>query len=43
MPNSNQTVRLIRFGKEQSIVAGANPELAGHQPMTSGEPEVVPQ
>ena len=42
-PNSNQTVRLIRFGKEQSIVAGANPELAGHQPMTSGEPEVVPQ
>lgn len=42
-PNSNQTVRLIRFGKEQSIVAGANPELAGHQPMPSGEPEVVPQ
>jgi pilus assembly protein CpaB len=47
-PNSNQTVRLIRFGKEQSIVAGANPELAGHQPMsqasgTSSEPQVVPQ
>jgi pilus assembly protein CpaB len=42
-PNSNQTVRLIRFGKEQAVVAGANPELAGHQPMTSGESEVVPQ
>lgn len=28
---SNQTVRLIRFGKEQSIVSGSNPSLVGQQ------------
>ena len=30
-PDSNQTVRLIRFGKEQSIMAGASPTLVGQQ------------
>jgi pilus assembly protein CpaB len=53
-PSSNQTVRLIRFGKEQSILAGANPTLVGQQaaplsntsgeePLVSDEPQVVPQ
>ena len=28
---SNQTVRLIRFGKEQSILTGTNPTLVGQQ------------
>ncbi len=44
--NSNQTVRLIRFGKEQSILAGANPAQGGHAMSpgsTSVQPEVVPQ
>lgn len=30
-PGANQTVRLIRFGKEQSIMAGSNPTLVGQQ------------
>ena len=30
-PNSNQTVRLIRFGKEQSVLAGTSPALMGQQ------------
>ena len=36
-PNSSQTVRLIRFGKEQSVQAGVNPTLVGQQaaPMPS--------
>ncbi|MBE0581692.1 Flp pilus assembly protein CpaB [Devosia sp.] len=45
--SSNQAVRLIRFGKEQSVLTGTNPELAGHQMApesgTSVEPQVVPQ
>lgn len=50
---SNQTVRLIRFGKEQSILAGTNPTLVGQQTAPQGhlpaemvqpvEPQVVPQ
>jgi pilus assembly protein CpaB len=41
-PNSNQTVRLIRFGKEQAVLAGSNPTLVGQQsvPMT---PDLYPQ
>lgn len=48
-PTSNQTVRLIRFGKEQSVLAGGNqtdPALASHQmapPAGTVEPQVVPQ
>lgn len=30
-PSSNQTVRLIRFGMEQSILAGSNPTLVSQQ------------
>ncbi|MHA6689898.1 Flp pilus assembly protein CpaB [Devosia sp. A449] len=50
--NSNQTVRLIRFGREQSILAGANPTLLGQSmepvaytdpDMGAFEPQVVPQ
>lgn len=45
--NSNQTVRLIRFGKEQSILSGATPLQGGHlmTPETGApvEPQVVPQ
>lgn len=41
-PNSSQTVRLIRFGREESVVSGAVPALAGHSPM-SDESQVVPQ
>lgn len=47
---SNQTVRLIRFGKEQSVLAGGNqtdPALASHSmapaPGTSVETQAVPQ
>ena len=44
---SNQAVRLIRFGKEQSVLTGTNPELVGHQMApesgASVEPQVVPQ
>nr|WP_295890113.1 Flp pilus assembly protein CpaB [uncultured Devosia sp.] len=47
---SNQTVRLIRFGKEQSVLAGGNqtdPAQASHSmapaPGTAVEPQVVPQ
>lgn len=47
VPDSNQTVRLIRFGKEQSVLTGTNPELVGHQMVpesgASVEPQVVPQ
>ncbi|KRA42254.1 Flp pilus assembly protein CpaB [Devosia sp. Root635] len=41
-PSSNQTVRLVRFGKTQSILAGTNPTLVGQQsvPMT---PDLYPQ
>jgi pilus assembly protein CpaB len=46
-PKSNQAVRLIRFGKEQSVLTGTNPELVGHQMVpesgASVEPQVVPQ
>lgn len=54
-PNSNQTVRLIRFGQEQAVLTGSNPTLVGQQagplPAMSGaaaqpgsvEPQVVPQ
>lgn len=49
-PTSNQTVRLIRFGKEQSVLAGGNqtdPALASHSMAppsgTPVEPQVVPQ
>src|SRR5215217_1448404 len=35
-PNSNQTVRLIRFGKEQSILAGSNPALISQQTANTG-------
>lgn len=41
-PNSNQTVRLIRFGKEQSILAGANPTLVGQQNVEMS-PDLYPQ
>ncbi|QQR36080.1 Flp pilus assembly protein CpaB [Devosia oryziradicis] len=47
--NSNQTVRLIRFGKEQSVLAGNQVDPATtNQSMTpqsgtSVEPQVVPQ
>ena len=45
--SSNQAVRLIRFGKEQSVLTGTNPELVGHQMApesgASVEPQVVPQ
>ena len=47
--NSNQTVRLIRFGKEQSVLAGnqADPATTNQsmtpQSGTSVEPQVVPQ
>jgi pilus assembly protein CpaB len=41
-PNSNQTVRLIRFGKEQSILAGANPTLVGEQTVQM-TPDLYPQ
>ncbi|MCR6670265.1 Flp pilus assembly protein CpaB [Devosia ginsengisoli] len=41
-PNSNQTVRLIRFGKEQSILAGANPTLVGQQTVEMS-PDLYPQ
>jgi pilus assembly protein CpaB len=47
--NSTQTVRLIRFGKEQSIVAGTNPMLLGQQAAPNPavgapiEPQVMPQ
>ena len=36
-PSSNQTVRLIRFGREQSILAGTNPAMMGQmaQPLTN--------
>lgn len=34
-PGSSQTVRLIRFGKEQSIQAGSAPILAGQQPFAT--------
>lgn len=47
VPDSNQTVRLIRFGKEQSVLTGTNPELVGHKMVpesgASVEPQVVPQ
>lgn len=46
IPNSNQTVRLIRFGKEESILAGTNPTLLGQQAPGGGpsiEPQAVPQ
>lgn len=49
-PNSNQTVRLIRFGKEQSVLAGSNlteSAMAGPSmappPSTSTQTQVVPQ
>ncbi|KQX35166.1 hypothetical protein ASD04_14010 [Devosia sp. Root436] len=41
-PNSNQTVRLIRFGKEQSILAGTNPTLVGQQSVEM-TPDLYPQ
>lgn len=52
--NANQTVRLIRFGREQQVLAGSNPTLLGQsqdavsyeagEPMPlSVEPQVVPQ
>jgi pilus assembly protein CpaB len=51
--NSNQTVRLIRFGKEQSVLAGNNLPSGSHLDAASGipsnaaqptsEPQVVPQ
>lgn len=45
--SSNQAVRLIRFGKEESVLTGTNPELVGHQMApesgASVEPQVVPQ
>lgn len=51
-PSNNQTVRLIRFGKEQSILAGnaqggqqavaADPEFYS-EPDPSSEPELVPE
>lgn len=43
-PNSNQTVRLIRFGQEQTILAGNNPSLVGQQAgtMTSGSAASLP-
>ena len=34
-PGSSQTVRLIRFGKEQSIQAGSAPALSGQQPFAT--------
>ncbi|QDZ12979.1 Flp pilus assembly protein CpaB [Devosia ginsengisoli] len=40
--NSNQTVRLIRFGKEQSILAGTNPTLVGQQTVEMS-PDLYPQ
>lgn len=50
-PNSNQTVRLIRFGQEQTILSGNNPALLGQQPGETGasipqvsiEPQAVTQ
>lgn len=41
-PGSSQTVRLIRFGKEQSIQAGANPTLVGQQTVEM-TPDLYPQ
>jgi pilus assembly protein CpaB len=49
-PSSSQTVRLIRFGKEQSVLTGSTtsePAPGSHSmappPSTSVEPQVVPQ
>ncbi|WP_332701578.1 Flp pilus assembly protein CpaB [Devosia sp.] len=43
-PNSNQTVRLIRFGKEQSVIAGntaslATPQMGAIEPTAFSEPQ----